>query len=326
MIITRTPLRISIGGGGTDLPSYYEKFGGFVISAAINKYIYITVNRTFRPGYLLKYSKLEHAQTVDEIKHAILRETLRLMDIGPAVEIVSIADVPAGTGLGSSGSFTVGLVQALYAHKRRKISTEELARLANHIEMDILGEPCGKQDHTIAAYGGLTCQEYHPSGAVTVAPLDVSEATIKELRENLLLFFTGYSRGASGLLADQKTKSETGDKRMLENLHRVKELGLEIKKRLEAGDTRGFATLMHEHWLNKQKRAGTISNRRIDEVYALARDNGALGGKLVGAGSGGFLLFYAPERAPLRAAMDEAGLQEMDFSFDFDGSIVQLRN
>ncbi len=326
MIITRTPLRISIGGGGTDLPSYYEKFGGFVISAAIDKYVYITVNRTFRPGYLLKYSKLEHTQRIDDIKHDILRETLRLLDIEPAVEIVSIADVPTGTGLGSSGSFTVGLVQALYAHKRRKISTEELARLANHIEMDILGEPCGKQDHTIAAYGGLTCQEYEKSGKTTITALEVSEATLKDLSENLLLFFTGYSREAARLLADQKSRSESCDKPMLDGLHAVKKLGLEIKDRLQAGDTRGFAELMHEHWLAKQKRAGGISNDRIDEVYALARKNGAIGGKLVGAGSGGFLLFYSLDRARLRAAMHGAGLQEMDFSFDFDGSIVQLRN
>lgn len=326
MIITRTPLRISIGGGGTDLPSYYSQFGGFVISAAIDKYVYITVNRTFRPGYLLKYSKLEHAQAVDDIKHDILREALRLLDIEPAVEIVSIADVPAGTGLGSSGSFTVGLVHALYAYKRRKISTGELARLANHIEMDILGEPCGKQDHTIAAYGGLTCQDYKQSGEATITPLDVSAATIKDLGENLLLFFTGYSREAAELLADQKSKSENGDRPMLDGLHAVKTLGLEIKNRLEAGDTMGFAELMHQHWLAKQKRAGGISNSRVDEVYDLARKNGAVGGKLVGAGSGGFLLFYAPERARLRAAMNTAGLQEMDFAFDFDGSIVQLRN
>jgi D-glycero-alpha-D-manno-heptose-7-phosphate kinase len=326
MIITRTPLRISIGGGGTDLPSYYEKRGGFVISAAIDKYVYITVNRTFRPGYLLKYSKLEHAQSIGEIKHAILRETLRLMDIEPAVEVVSIADVPAGTGLGSSGSFTVGLALALHAHKRLKISTEDLARLANHIEMDILGEPCGKQDHYIAAYGGLTCQEYAPSGEVTVTPLAVSDATIRDLSENLQLFFTGYSREAAGILADQKKKSEKGETRMIDGLDAVKRLGLDIKDRLQAGDTRAFAELMHEHWLVKQARDGNISNDRINRVYALARDNGALGGKLVGAGSGGFMLFYAPERARLRAAMQRAGLQEMAFAFDFDGAIVQLRN
>ena len=324
MIITRTPLRISIGGGGTDLPSYYEKHGGFVVSAAIDKHVYITVNRAFRPGYLLKYSQLEHARAIDDIKHAILREALRLMDIEPAVEIVSIADVPAGTGLGSSGSFTVGLVQALYAYKRLKISAEELARTANRIEMEILGEPCGKQDHYIAAFGGFSCQEYLPSGEVRISPLKVSAATLKDLRENLLLFFTGYSREAADLLAGQKKKSEQGEARMIDGLNAVKELGFRIKERLEAGDAEGFAALMHEHWLAKRARDGGISNDRINQLYDLGLKNGALGGKLVGAGSGGFMLFYAPDRPRLRAAMREAGLMEMDFAFDFDGSIVQL--
>ena len=325
MIITRTPLRISIGGGGTDLPSYYEQFGGFVISAAINKYIYITVNRTFRPGYLLKYAETEHVQTINEIKHGLLRETLRLMEIEPMVETVSIADVPAGTGLGSSGSFTVGLLHALKAYKRLKISAEELAQTANHIEMTILGEPCGKQDHYIAAYGGLTCQEYHPDGTVTVSPLKLAEATLKDLSENMMLFFTGYSRAAAEILDDQKKKTEKGDSGMLDNLHFIKELGFRIKDRLEAGDALGFAGLMNEHWEHKKARSKNISNDHVNALYELARENGALGGKLVGAGSGGFLLFYTLDRPKLRAAMSKEGLQEMDFDFDFDGSIVQLR-
>ena len=325
MIITRTPLRISLGGGGTDLPSYYQSFGGFVISAAINKYVYITVNKTFRPGYLLKYAKTEHTQTLDEIEHPLLRETLRLMEIEPMVETVSIADVPAGTGLGSSGSFTVGLLHALRAYKRQKISTEELARMANHIEMTILGEPCGKQDHYIAAYGGMTCQEYHPDGGVTITPLDVSEATLRDLGENLLLFFTGYSRAAAEILEDQKRKSEKGDSGMMDNLHFIKDLGVKIKERLEEGDTQGFATLMNEHWQRKKARSESISNDHINELYDLALTKGALGGKLVGAGSGGFLLFYTLDKSQLRAAMTDAGLQEMEFAFDFDGSVVQLR-
>ena len=325
MIITRTPLRISIGGGGTDLPSYYEQFGGFVISAAINKYIYITINRTFRPGYLLKYAETEHVQTINEIKHGLLRETLRLMEIEPMVETVSIADVPAGTGLGSSGSFTVGLLHALRAYKRLKISAEELAQTANHIEMTILGEPCGKQDHYIAAYGGLTCQEYHPDGTVTVSPLKLAEATLKDLSENMMLFFTGYSRAAAEILDDQKKKTEKGDTGMLDSLHFIKDLGLRIKDGLEAGDALGFAELMNEHWEHKKARSKNISNDHVDALYELARENGALGGKLVGAGSGGFLLFYTLDRPKLRAAMSKEGLQEMDFAFDFDGSTVQLR-
>lgn len=325
MIITRTPLRISIGGGGTDLPSYYEQFGGFVISAAINKYIYITVNRTFRPGYLLKYAETEHVQTINEIQHGLLRETLRLMEIEPMVETVSIADVPAGTGLGSSGSFTVGLLHALRAYKRLKISAEELAQTANHIEMTILGEPCGKQDHYIAAYGGLTCQEYHPDGTVTVSPLKLAEATLKDLSENMMLFFTGYSRAAAEILDDQKKKTEKGDSGMLDSLHFIKDLGVRIKDGLEAGDALGFAELMNEHWEHKKARSKNISNDHVNALYELARENGALGGKLVGAGSGGFLLFYTLDRPKLRAAMSKEGLQEMDFAFDFDGSTVQLR-
>ncbi len=325
MIITQTPLRISIGGGGTDLPSYYEQFGGFVISAAINKHIYITVNRTFRPGYLLKYATTEHTQTLDEIEHGLLRETLRLMDIEPMVETVSIADVPAGTGMGSSGSFTVGLLHALKAYKRETILTEDLAKTANHIEMNILGEPCGKQDHYIAAYGGLTCQEYHPDGTVTITPLKISEATLKDMSENLMLFFTGYSRAASEILVDQKDKSEKGDAGMLDNLHFIKDLGVRIKDKLEGGDVRGFAELMNEHWEHKKARSRNISNDHVDDLYDLAMRNGALGGKLVGAGSGGFLLFHAADKPRLRDAMTGEGLHEMDFAFDFDGSIVLLR-
>jgi len=326
MIITRTPLRISIGGGGTDLPSYYEQFGGFLISAAINKYVYITANRAFRDGYFLKYSKIENVESIDEIRHDIFRESLRLMGIDPRIDISSIADVPAGTGLGSSGSFTVGLLQALYAYRRLPVSTTELAGLANDLEMNILGEPCGKQDHYIAAYGGIMCQEYLENGDVNMSPLGVSEDTLRGLREHLMLFFTGYSRTASELLMDQKTRSQSGDKDMLDNLHFIKDLGFRIKGILEAGDLSGFAGLMHEHWLHKRGRSANTSNDRIDKVYAIARENGALGGKLVGAGGGGFLMFFTEDRSRLRARMIENGLQEMDFDFDFDGSIVQLRN
>ena len=326
MIITRTPLRISIGGGGTDLPSYYNQFGGFVISAAINKYIYITANRAFRPGYFLKYSKIENAETIDDIDHDIFREALRNMNAPPSMDIVSIADVPSGTGLGSSGTFTVGLLHALHAFKRRHVSTEELARSANDLEMNQLGEPCGKQDHYIAAYGGITCQTYNTDGSVDMTPLALTDLTTRGLREHLMLFFTGYSRNASDLLSDQKTKSETGDTEMLDNLHFIKDLGLRIKDVLEAGDLRQFADMMHEHWLHKQKRSANTSNDRINSLYKTARENGALGGKLVGAGGGGFLLFFTEDRSRLRTAMTENGLQEMNFDFDFDGSIVQLRN
>jgi len=326
MIITRTPLRISIGGGGTDLPSYYERFGGFVISAAINKHVYITANRTFRPGYFIKYSKTEAVGTIDDIQHDIVREALRRMEIPPEIEVVSIADVPAGTGLGSSGSFTVGLLHALHAHKRLHIGTDELACSANDLEMNGLGEPCGKQDHYIAAYGGIMCQEYHPDGRVTMTRLEIDDTTRRQLREGLMLFFTGYSRTAADVLVDQKTRSQAGDAAMLENLHFIKDLGQRIKAALEGGRTEAFAELMHEHWLHKKQRSDNISNERINQLYDEARTHGAIGGKLVGAGGGGFLMFYTHDRARLRTVMVERGLQEMDFAFDDDGSIVQLRS
>lgn len=326
MIITRTPLRISLGGGGTDLPSYYEKFGGFVISAAINKYVYITANRSFRSGYLLKYAKTEHVEKLTDIRHDLIREVLGSLKIESGIEIVSIADVPAGTGLGSSGSFTVGLLHALYAYKRQPISIKGLANEAYEIEMKKLGEPCGKQDQYIAAYGGLMCQDYNKDGTVGMTRLAVSDETIRDLDEHLMMFFTGYSRSASAVLEDQKSRSEKGDVGILENLHFIKKLGLKIKEMLEQGDTLAFAELMHEHWLSKKNRSPGISSGEINDLYDFARRHGALGGKLVGAGGGGFMVFYTRDRPALRRAMKEKGLQEMDFSFDFDGSVVLLRN
>jgi D-glycero-alpha-D-manno-heptose-7-phosphate kinase len=327
MIITRTPMRISIGGGGTDLPSYYRKFGGFVISAAINKYVYISINRSYFDGYFLKYSEMEHAQTYDDIRHPLFREALRLQEMPSGLEIVSVADVPAGTGLGSSGSFLVGLMHALHAHKRQPVDAETLAREAVEIEMNRLGEPVGKQDQYIAAYGGLTCQEYRPDDSVAVTPLRLSDAAVHELRDSLMMFFVGYTRQAAALLQDQQQKSEEGDAQMLDGLHFTKELGYEIQSVLEAGKTYCFGELMHQHWLRKRKRSGGMSNNRIDELYDLARNRGgATGGKLVGAGGSGFLLFHTHDRRRLRSAMTEAGVHEMDFAFDFDGSMVAMRS
>jgi len=327
MIVTRTPMRISIGGGGTDLPSYYRQFGGFVISAAINKYVYISINQTFFPGFFLKYSETEHAGSHDEIRHPLLREALRMHEIPSNVEIVSIADVPAGTGLGSSGSFLVGLIHALHAYKRQPVSAETLACEAIEIEMNRLGEPVGKQDQYIAAYGGLLCQEYKQDDSVAVAPLRMSESAMLELRDSLMLFFVGYTRNASELLHDQKQRSESGDKQMFEGLHFTKQLGQEIKRVLEAGDVIRFGKMMHEHWLRKRGRSTGMSNNRIDELYELARTRGgAIGGKLVGAGGGGFLLLHTSDRRRLRSVMAETGVGELDFAFDFDGSVVQLRN
>jgi D-glycero-alpha-D-manno-heptose-7-phosphate kinase len=326
VIITRTPLRISIGGGGTDLPSYYRRFGGFVIAAAINKYIYVSVNEAFRGGYFLKYSALEHPPTIDDIRHPIIREALRLHQIPPPVEITTIADMPSGTGLGSSGSFTVGLLRALHAHKRSYINAAEVAKEACHIEIDILDQPVGKQDQYIAAHGGMVCFDFHENGEVTVAPLRVSDSTMYDLEEHLLMFFTGYSRNASSVLDDQKIRSEIGDTAMLDNLHFIKQLGHSIKNALEQGDTQRFGELMHEHWLHKKQRSPGTSNECINRWYEVGRDNGAIGGKLVGAGGGGFLLFLAEDRKALRKAMEQQGLREVRFTFDHEGSTLLARD
>jgi D-glycero-alpha-D-manno-heptose-7-phosphate kinase len=327
LIITRTPLRISLGGGGTDLPSYYTEHGGFVLSAAINKYVYITINKSFLPGYFLKYSETEHAEEVSQIKHRLIREVLSMYDVAAPLEVVSVADVPAGTGLGSSGSFLVGLIHGVLAHKRMLANAELLASQSVEIEMVRLQEPVGKQDQYVAAYGGLLCQEYHSDGGVTVYPLKMSDDSVQELRDSLMMFFVGSTRSASSILIDQKEKSEAGDRSMLEGLHFTKQLGHEIKSRLEAGDIAAFGGLMHEHWLRKRGRSTGMSSNRIDELYDLARSKGgAHGGKLVGAGGSGFLLFHTSDRVRLRRTMQEAGLHEMDFSFDFEGSVVSLRN
>jgi len=326
VLITRTPLRISLGGGGTDLPSYYTRHGGFVLAAAITKYVYIGINRTFTDDYFLKYSALERVKRRDEIEHPIIRSALELHRIEPAVEIVSLADIPAGTGLGSSGTFTVGLLRALYAFKREHITPGDLAEEAAHIEIEMLGEPAGKQDQYIAAFGGITSFEFSRDGDVQASPLSLSTATLHDLEEHLLMFFTGYSREAGTLLTDQRKRSESGDKEMLAALDYVKELGHEIGDALRHGDAAGFGRLMHEHWLRKRERSEGMSNEQVDRWYDVALANGALGGKLVGAGGGGFLLFYASEPKALRAAMKKEGLPEVRFAFDFDGSTVAARD
>ncbi|HTZ09627.1 MAG TPA: galactokinase [Acidimicrobiales bacterium] len=326
MIISRTPLRITLGGGGTDLPSYYGTHGGFVISAAINRYIFIAINRTFGGDYFLKYSELERVAEVDDIEHPIIREALRLHPIGKSVELVSVADIPAGTGLGSSGAFTVGLLRALYAHQREHVTAANLAEEACRIEIDILHRPVGKQDQYISAFGGLTCFEIAPDGQVQVSPLLVSNETLRDLEEHMCMFFTHFSRPADRVLDEQRTKSEAGDRDMVESLHFVKENGLATKAALERGDTAAFAELMDEHWRRKRRRSSMMSNDRIDHCYELAMSSGALGGKLVGAGSGGFLLFYAKDLDSLRGAMAAEGLSEVRFAFDFDGSSLLVRD
>jgi D-glycero-alpha-D-manno-heptose-7-phosphate kinase len=326
MIITRTPLRISLGGGGSDLASYYRRHGGVVISAAINRYIYVGINRTFTDDYFLKYAQMERVREVAEIEHPIIREALTLHPVGPSLEIVSLADIPAGTGLGSSGSFTVGLLRALYAFKREHVATTALAMEACHIEIDRLGRAVGKQDQYIAAFGGLTCLEFCPDDTVRVSPLMISNDTLHDLEEHLLLFFTGYARDAESMLEDQRKRSEGGDQAMLDNLRSVTRIGLQVKEALERGDTRGFARLMHEHWQHKKTRTSGMSSEAINRWYDVGMENGALGGKLVGAGAGGFLLFYADNVTGVREAMVREGLTEVRFIFDHDGSTLVVRD
>jgi D-glycero-alpha-D-manno-heptose-7-phosphate kinase len=325
MIIARSPLRISLGGGGTDLPSYYRDHEGFLISAAIDKYVYVTVMRPFTEGIYLKYSQLEHVEKIPEVKHPIIREALQILNFKtPQVEITTLADIPAGTGLGSSGSFTTALLKALYTHRKRHLHQEELAELACHIEIDRLSQPIGKQDQYIAAVGGVTCFTFHQDDKVTATPLNLSQDSMFDLEDNLLLFFTGYSRSASGILKDQQVRSQNNDAEMLNNLHYVKDLGYRSKEALESGNMNAFGELMHEHWEHKKKRSGGMSNPKIDEWYDLGMKSGAVGGKLVGAGGGGFLMFLAHDRNKLRHAMAKAGLEEVRFRFDFEGTKVVL--
>jgi D-glycero-alpha-D-manno-heptose-7-phosphate kinase len=326
MIIVRSPLRISLGGGGTDLLSYYRDHEGFLIAAAIDKYVYVSVIKPFRPGIYLKYSEIEHVDTVDQVKHRIIREALKLFADEPGqIEITTLADIPAGTGLGSSGSFTTALLRALHAHSRNIIHPRELAEQACHIEIDLLKEPIGKQDQYIAAFGGITCFTFRRDGTVEAQPLALHEDTRNALADNLLIFFTGYARSASNLLRDQDTRTRQNDRSMIDNLHYVKHIGLRSRTALERGDLIAFGKLMHEHWEHKRKRTSGMSNPEIDHWYNLAIDAGATGGKLIGAGGGGFLMFYAEDKMRLRHAMREAGLTEVRFHMDFEGTKVLVQ-
>jgi D-glycero-alpha-D-manno-heptose-7-phosphate kinase len=327
MILARAPFRISLGGGGTDLPSYYAKYGGFVLSAAIDKYLYIYVNRPAADDYIrIKYSKYEQVMSPDEVQHDLVRPVLQALKLDNSLEIVSMADVPAGTGLGSSGTYLVALLTALFELKRERVPTQAKAELACHIEMDLAGHPVGKHDHYLAAFGGITCLDISTDGHVRVSPLDVSITTSEAFRNNVLLFYTGVTRSSGELLADQKVATLRGDAEVVDSLHRTKELGLQIKETLEAGDLERFGQLLSEHWENKKRRSAKISDANIDRWYKVARKNGAIGGKIMGAGGGGFFMFYCPSgcKAQLRQALSAEGVREMPYAFDFDGAKVMV--
>ena len=323
MIIARSPLRISLGGGGTDLSSYYSNFGGFVISAAIDRYVYVMVHQSWNHDYIIKYSQFERVPTIAEIKHPIVRCALEQLKLGPNLEICSMADIPAGTGLGSSGSFTTALLKGLHAYQKNLlVSPHDLAEQACHIEIDMLKEPVGKQDQYIAAYGGMTCFDIDKTGVVAASPLKISPQDVHTLEDNLATFFTGHSRSASVLLQDQHTRSKQSESEMLENLHYIKDLGMRIKTALESGDLCKFGELMHEHWQHKRARSKGMTSEHIDHLYKIGMDAGALGGKLIGAGGGGFLMFYTEKKRQLREAMVGAGVEELRFRFDFEGTKI----
>ena len=323
MIVSKTPLRLPIGGGGTDLPYYYAKNKGFLITASINKYIYITVHeRRFYQESLLKYSQIENFKSIDEIKHTRIREALRLIDIKDPLEIISMADVPAKTGLGSSSSFLVGLLNALHAYKREFVSVANLAEEACKIDLEILKEPIGKQDQYAAAYGGLIQMKINQKGRVIVSRLDINQDTIEELQRNLFLFYTGLKRDASEVLKDQKENAETSSHH-IEGMNQIKKIGQEIKKALEKGDTRRFGEWLNVHWETKKTFSSKITNPEIDKWYNVAIENGAIGGKIIGAGGGGFFMFYCDKnQKEFRKSMVKKGLKELEFQFDFDGSKI----
>jgi D-glycero-alpha-D-manno-heptose-7-phosphate kinase len=325
VIISRTPVRLPLGGGGTDLASYYSKFGGFLVSAAIDKHNYIAVKSRFENGFRISYSKTEIVDGVEDIKQPIVREALRLLKIKDYLEIVSIADIPGRSGLGGSSSYAVGVLNALHFFKRENVSRETLAEEACRIEIDVLKEPIGKQDQYVASFGGINCYEIENDGTVRVSPLVISSHCTAELESNLLLFYTGIKRDASRILERQKEDEERGVGRVIETMHEIKNIGYKVRDSLSDGDIRSFGELLDLHWNTKRKLSEQVTNDRIDQLYEIAKRNGALGGKIMGAGGGGFFMFYSENgKEKLRNAMTREGLREVRFRFDFDGSKILL--
>ena len=319
MLIIRSPLRISIGGGGTDIPSYYKEKGSFFISAAINKYVYVTITKPFVKGIYLNYSKIERINEIEKIDHKIIKEVLKQELIENKIEISTLTDIPAKTGLGSSGSFSTALIKAMYSFNQKMIGRRELAEKACDIEINKLNQPSGKQDQYISVYGGISEFNINKKGVVKVNNLKISNQTILELEDNLLLFFTGFSRNSSLILNEQNKKTINSNTQIIENLDYIKFLGEEIKKKLLKGNCSDFGKLMNEHWMYKLKRSKNMSNKTINEIYNFAMKNGAIGGKLIGAGGGGFLLFYTNTPSRLRKAMNNKKLEEVRFKFDYEG-------
>ncbi len=323
MIISRSPLRISILGGGCDLHSYYSKFGCTFVSAAIDQYVYTTIHKTYHDYALLRYSKIEKIDNFDKIEHPIIREAIKLVGINDInIEITSMADQASGTGLGSSGSFTTALLKALHKYNKVQISPQQLAELACYIEIDLLKEPIGKQDQYIAAFGGISVFKIDTDGNVNVSPLKIKENDLNSLEENLVMFSTGVYRAASSVLSEQNNKSLDNNQEMINNLHYVQEMCFRGMEHLERGNLTDYGLLMREHWEHKKKRSNKMSNPNIDRWIDIGLNKGAISGKLIGAGSGGFILFYTEEKSKLCKAMREEGLRELDVRFDYEGTKI----
>jgi D-glycero-alpha-D-manno-heptose-7-phosphate kinase len=324
MIITRTPFRITLGGGGTDLPSYYEKYGGFIFSAGLDKYMYIDLNRAVADDLIrIKYSKSETVESVDEVQHDIAREILNRTGIVKNIEISSLSDIPAGTGLGSSSCYAVGLLHAIHTMKRDYVPLAQLAELDFEIEAHILKRPIGKQDPYMGAFGGLTVLEIAKDGTVKVRKANVSYEVADELNKNILIFFTGKTRSADEILREQEKGAKEEKASVVDSMHYIKDIGYQILEAVETGNIDVVGQKFHEHWEYKKKISSKMSNPDFDRIYDSARETGALGGKISGAGGGGFFTFYVPDhQRAFREKMRELGLREMRYRFDFEGSKV----
>ena len=322
MILTRTPFRIPLGGGGTDLPSFYTQHGGFLFSAAIDKYMYVAINRPVVDTLVrIKYSRTEIVENVSQVQHELARAALEYYGIKDSIEISSMADVPSGTGMGSSGSYLVGLLKGLQALTRKGMSVQELAEEACHIEIDLLQKPVGKQDQYLATFGGFTIMDIDKNGTVKVSNAAVARETVEELQSKLLIFYTGISRDAMVILGEQSAEARKEQSDVTKSLLQIKEIGLEIKNSIEQGNLDNFGRLMDEHWRVKKTMSTKMSDPKIDMLYTLAKDRGALGGKIMGAGGGGFLVFYCPgDKKGIRDGMKANGLREMPFRFEPEGA------
>ncbi len=329
MIATRTPYRIPLGGGGTDLPSYYSRYGGFLITAAINKYIYIFIDHRFEKNIRVSHHiAIEIKDRVDQLEHPVIRNALAMLDVNDGIEIVSLADIPPNTGMGSSGSFSVGLLAALHRYKGDYISKQELAEEACRLEIDILGRVGGKQDQYAGAFGGIIALDINVNGKVEVSSVKIPPDAYKELEKNILLFYTGIRRDASEVLKVQNQATEQHDQSTIESLHTIKDIGKESKKALEKGDLRRFGELLDVHWKTKRSLSKGITSDHIDRLYDIAINNGALGGKIMGAGGGGFFMFYSEgeHREKLKRALATEGLQHFPFKIDIEGTSVLLKS